>query len=133
MASTAFLIALVVVVMVTAPVMATDHWVGDEQGWKLNFDYKIWAATKEFHVGDRLIFKYKQGAHNVYSADEEAFQSCIARYFVSPLISGNDVITLTTPGKRWFLCGVGKHCENGMKLAINVLPQLASPAPSPSY
>ncbi|XP_059290250.1 blue copper protein-like [Lycium ferocissimum] len=128
MASTAFLIALVVVVMVTAPVMATDHWVGDEQGWKLNFDYKIWAATKEFHSSST-----SKEPHNVYSADEEAFQSCIARYFVSPLISGNDVITLTTPGKRWLLCGVGKHCENGMKLAINVLPQLASPAPSPSY
>ncbi|KAJ8526846.1 hypothetical protein K7X08_029323 [Anisodus acutangulus] len=74
MASTAFLVALfVVVAMVAAPVMATDHWVGDDKGWTLNFDYKTWAATKEFRVGDRLIFKYKVGAHNVYSADEEAF------------------------------------------------------------
>lgn len=55
MASTTFLIALVVVVaMVAVPAMATDHWVGDDQGWKLDFNYTAWAATKEFHVGDKL-------------------------------------------------------------------------------
>ncbi|OIT30773.1 PREDICTED: mavicyanin-like [Nicotiana attenuata] len=133
MASTAFLITLVVAVaMVTAPALSTDHWVGDDQGWVLNFDYKAWASTKEFHVGDTLIFKYKQGAHNVYRADQRAFQNCTTSSFITPLTSGNDVISLTTPGKKWYICGIGKHCAKGMKLAINVLPELGSPATAPS-
>jgi hypothetical protein len=48
------------------------------------------------------------------------------------LISGNDVITLATAGRKWYICGAAKHCENGnQKLAITVLPQIVSPAPSP--
>ncbi|XP_009765223.2 blue copper protein 1a-like [Nicotiana sylvestris] len=133
MASTTFLIALVVVVaMVAVPAMATDHWVGDDQGWKLDFNYTAWAATKEFHVGDKLIFKYKKDAHNVYKADQASFQSCTPSNDITPLTSGNDIIPLKTTGKKWYICGVGKHCEKGMKVAINVLPELGSPSPSPS-
>ncbi|CAN4127466.1 unnamed protein product [Withania somnifera] len=134
MASTTnFLIAIIVVAMVSAPAMATEHWVGDDQGWKLEFDYAAWAATKEFHVGDKLIFKYKKDVHNVYKADLEAFKSCTPSADVTPLTSGNDVITLTSPGKKWYICGIGKHCEKGVKLAINVLEaELGTPAPSPS-
>ncbi|KAF6144438.1 hypothetical protein GIB67_024665, partial [Kingdonia uniflora] len=44
----------------------------------------------------------------------------------------NDVITLATPRKKWYICGVGKHCEVGdHKLVITVLPEVTSPAPSP--
>lgn len=53
MASTSVMIAVIVVVVAT-PAMATDHWVGDDQGWKLDFNYTAWAATKQFHVGDKL-------------------------------------------------------------------------------
>lgn len=28
--------------------------VGDEHGWTINFDYKLWAADKDFRVGDKL-------------------------------------------------------------------------------
>ncbi|KAM3321929.1 mavicyanin [Capsicum chacoense] len=135
MASTSLLIALFVfvVAMVAGPAMATEHWVGDDQGWKLDFNYTTWAATKEFHVGDKLIFKYKKDVHNVYKADQEAFKSCTPSSDVTPLTSGNDVITLTSPGKKWYICGIGKHCEKGVKLAINVLAaESGAPAPSPS-
>ncbi|KAG5593053.1 hypothetical protein H5410_043567 [Solanum commersonii] len=135
MASTPFMIAVIIVVVaiVASPAMATDHWVGDDQGWKLDFNYTAWAATKQFHVGDKLIFKYKKDVHNVYKADQEAFKSCTPSSDVTPLTSGNDEISLTSPGKKWYICGVGKHCEKGMKLAINVLPaESVSPAPSPS-
>ncbi|XP_004246136.1 mavicyanin-like [Solanum lycopersicum] len=132
MASTSVMIAVIVVVVAT-PAMATDHWVGDDQGWKLDFNYTAWAATKQFHVGDKLIFKYKKDVHNVYKADHEAFKSCTPSSDVTPLTSGNDEISLASPGKKWYICGVGKHCEKGMKLAINVWPaESVSPAPSPS-
>ena len=50
-----------------------------------------------------------------------------------PLTTGNDVIPLSTPGNKWYICGVAKHCESGnQKLSITVLPQLGSPETSPS-
>lgn len=53
--SKAFLVTVAMVLAVAAPVvMAKDIMVGDENGWKLNFDYIAWAKTQEFHVGDRL-------------------------------------------------------------------------------
>ena len=49
------------------------------------------------------------------------------------LTTGNDVITLAIPGRKWYICGVNDHCANyGQKLAITVLEELASPAPAPS-
>lgn len=50
----ALLVAIIVVNMVIVPTMSTDHFVGDDQGWKLKFDYNAWAESKEFHVGDKL-------------------------------------------------------------------------------
>ena len=33
---------------------ATNHVVGDRQGWTLGFDYAAWAESKQFTVGDIL-------------------------------------------------------------------------------
>ncbi|PHT33734.1 hypothetical protein CQW23_25534 [Capsicum baccatum] len=50
-----------------------------------------------------------------------------------PLTSGNDVITLTSPGKKWYIRGISKYCEKGVKLAITVLAaELGAPAALPS-
>lgn len=49
----AFLMVMIMAV-ITAPALATDHIVGGEAGWKLNVDYTTWAQGKQFHVGDRL-------------------------------------------------------------------------------
>ncbi|XP_059435366.1 blue copper protein 1b-like [Corylus avellana] len=79
-----------------------------------------------------VVFKYKEGVHNVLKVNGTGFQQCVAPLGIEALISGNDVITLATSGRKWYICGVAKHCENGnQKLAITVLPQTVSPAPSP--
>ncbi|XP_060170826.1 blue copper protein 1a-like [Lycium barbarum] len=133
MALRALLIALAVISMVVAPAMATEHLVGDDQGWKVNFDYNKWAESKEFHVGDKLIFKYKEGVHNVYKADLTAFQNCAPGANVEPLTTGNDVIELKSTGKKWYLCGIKNHCDQGMKVAVNVLPEvLGAPSTAPA-
>ncbi|KAG9148588.1 hypothetical protein Leryth_018302 [Lithospermum erythrorhizon] len=120
-----------------APALEKEFIVGDEAGWTLDFDYQRWAMGKEFHVGDKLIFKYKQGNHNVYKVDGLGFRQCsTAASLGSALTSGNDVISLTTPGRKWYICGVGRHCADGnMKLLITVLPPSGaySPAPAPYY
>lgn len=60
------------------------------------------------------------------------FQQCIVSSSNGTLTSGRDIIPLQTPGRKWYICGVGKHCElRNMKLFITVLPQTMAPAPSP--
>ncbi|KAL1559773.1 blue copper protein 1a-like [Salvia divinorum] len=122
------LTALLFVAMMAAPAFGSDYVVGDEAGWKLNVNYTAWAQGKEFHVGDRLIFKYTQGSHNLHRLSNAAdFQEC-RMSGASP--TGSDVITLATPGKKWYACGVSEHCSKGMKLAINVISDSA-PSPAP--
>ncbi|XP_057477684.1 blue copper protein 1b-like [Actinidia eriantha] len=133
MASLPILIAIAVVAIAVPQALATEYVVGDDDGWLLDFDYQAWAKGKEFRVGDKLIFNYPQGAHNVFRVDGTAFQQCAPPATSEALTSGSDVITLATPGRKWYICGVGKHCASGnMKLAITVLPPMESPASAPS-
>uniref|UniRef100_A0A7N2N297 Phytocyanin domain-containing protein n=1 Tax=Quercus lobata TaxID=97700 RepID=A0A7N2N297_QUELO len=130
MASTQFFIFAILAVLVPS-ILATDFVVGDDKGWTIGFDYQTWADGKEFHVGDRLIFKYRKGNHNVLKVNGTGFQQCVAPAGTVPLTSGNDVILLATSGRKWYICGFPTHCANGQKLAITVLDGL-SPAPSPT-
>ncbi|XP_010645994.2 blue copper protein 1a-like [Vitis vinifera] len=114
--------------------MATEFTVGDDQGWTINFDYEAWAKDKVFHVGDKLVFKYTAGRHNVFKVNGTAFTNCTIPPANEAITTGNDVITLATPGRKWYICGVNDHCGNyGQKLVITVLEESASPAPAPSH
>ena len=43
------------------------------------------------------------------------------------------MITLASPGKKWYICGMDNHCASGMKLAVDVTtPDLGSPASAPA-
>ncbi|KAJ8747681.1 hypothetical protein K2173_012891 [Erythroxylum novogranatense] len=137
MVFTKFFVAIALVAVLVPSTSATDFMVGDDKGWTTNFDYQKWAEGKEFHVGDRLVFKYPQGAHDVLRVNGTVFQQCLKPADVPPLNSGNDVIPLATPGKKWYICGVAKHCEEGnQKLTITVWPEAGSPqglpAPNPT-
>ncbi|KAL3499457.1 hypothetical protein ACH5RR_038550 [Cinchona calisaya] len=130
----AFLVAIAIAATIVAPTMAKEFVVGDNNGWKLGIDYQKWADGKEFYVGDTLVFNYKVGAHNVIKVNGTEFQKCSPPLTTPPLTSGHDVITLAAPGKKWYICGVGNHCETGpMKLVIDVQAGSSdAPAPSPS-
>lgn len=78
------------------------------------------------------VFNYPQAAHNVYRVNGTAFQQCMVPSAFEALISGNDIITLATPGKKWYICGVGNHCDAGMRLAITVSYPVDAPAPAPA-
>ena len=79
------------------------------------------------------MFKYPKGAHNVLKVNGTGFAQCAAPAGTVALETGYDVITLATEGRKWYICGVGKHCEAGnQKLVITVLPQVWTPVPSPS-
>ncbi|EEF36698.1 Mavicyanin, putative [Ricinus communis] len=117
--------AMVAIILPTVA-MATDFVVGDDQGWKLGVNYTEWANGKVFHVGDTLVFKY-ESPHNVYKVDGTAFKACNASGIL--LNSGNDIVPLSLPGKKWYICGFADHCGRGQKLVINVLD---GPAPAPA-
>ncbi|KAI3828852.1 hypothetical protein L1987_02962 [Smallanthus sonchifolius] len=91
------------------------------------------AKDKVFVVRDKLVFNYASGTHNVVKVNGTGFQQCSASSANGTLTSGRDVISLQTPGRKWYICGVAKHCElRNMKLAITVLPQTIAPAPAVS-
>ncbi|GFS33352.1 hypothetical protein Acr_00g0027870 [Actinidia rufa] len=114
---------------------AKDFIVGDDKGWTTNFNYQAWAKGKNFRVGDRLVFKYPVGSHNVFKVSGPGFQNCIKPPLSEALKTGNDVIVLATPGQKWYICGVANHCDKaGMRLSIfvNAKPSPPIHVPSPS-
>ncbi|CAI9755388.1 unnamed protein product [Fraxinus pennsylvanica] len=129
MASKAFLIA-VFFAMIATSTMATNYTVGDNAGWKVGVNYTEWVADKTFYVGDTLMFMYNKGSHDVLKVNGPDFQQCLKSNTTGLLVSGNDVITLAKPGKKWYICTVADHCTKGMKLVINVL-EAATTAPTP--
>nr|XP_043629458.1 blue copper protein 1b-like [Erigeron canadensis] len=133
MGSSCFNIAFIAtLILLATSISATEYIVGDESGWALDFDYQTWAKDKVFFVGDTLVFNYATGVHNVAKVNGTGFQQCSTSFSNGILTSGRDIIPLQTPGRKWYICGVGKHCElRNMKLVITVLPQTMAPAPSP--
>eukprot|EP00258_Populus_trichocarpa_P010948 XP_002319147.2 mavicyanin [Populus trichocarpa] len=130
MASSQFIAFALVTIILPTLTMAAEHIVGDDKGWTVNFNYTTWASGKVFHVGDTLVFKY-QPPHNLYKVDGNGFKNCVASG--EALTSGNDIITLGSTGKKWYICGFGKHCsELGQKLVINVEAEAPAPTPIPN-
>ncbi|XAR54655.1 hypothetical protein NMG60_11029888 [Bertholletia excelsa] len=108
--------------------------VGDSAGWTTigNIDYKRWAATKSFEVGDVILFKYNPQFHNVMQVSHAEYRSCNATAPISTHSTGNDSITIKTHGHHFFFCGVPGHCQAGQKVDINVPKTQLTTAPSES-
>ncbi|XVF81248.1 hypothetical protein PTKIN_Ptkin15bG0140500 [Pterospermum kingtungense] len=101
------------------------------KGWLLCCALMSMVVVNQMQVD--AVFWYPVGVHNVFRVNGTDFKSCM----VPPgtLTTGNDTITLVTPGRKWYLCDVGKHCENGQKLFINVQPagEVAPALALPAY
>ncbi|TYI02415.1 hypothetical protein ES332_A11G266100v1 [Gossypium tomentosum] len=117
MASNKLLMLSVVAICLPAIAMATDYLVGDDSGWTINFDYQAWAKDKVFYVGDKFVFQYPKGYHNVFKVNGTAFKN-------SPD---------NTLGRKWYICSVSNHCSAyAQKLFITVQYQYGwAPAPTP--
>ncbi|VAI23043.1 unnamed protein product [Triticum turgidum subsp. durum] len=130
-----FAAAALAVAFLPGLAVATEHMIGDDKGWTLNFNYSAWAETKHFVAGDTLVFKYNSPAHNVVEVGGPDFLKCSQPANAVVLTTGEDRVTLDKAGRKWFFCGVGQHCENGMKLKITILetaPPTPQPAPPPT-
>ncbi|BFG15364.1 hypothetical protein CerSpe_016380 [Prunus speciosa] len=128
-------LAVVLVVMAALKVShAAVHKVGDSAGWTTigGVDYKKWAASKTFHVGDVIKFEYNSQFHNVMHVTHPMYQSCNASVPLDSYATGNDTITITTKGHHFFICGIPGHCQAGQKVDINVLRHPSAAAPTPA-
>ncbi|XWS08994.1 hypothetical protein CRYUN_Cryun40dG0047800 [Craigia yunnanensis] len=114
---------------------ATVYKVGDSAAWTIigNIDYKQWAASKTFQVGDIILFEYNAQFHNVMRVTHQMYRACNASAPLATYTTGNDSINITTKGHHFFFCGIPGHCQAGQKVDINVLrtPETA-PTPAPS-
>uniref|UniRef100_A0ACD5VSF2 Uncharacterized protein n=1 Tax=Avena sativa TaxID=4498 RepID=A0ACD5VSF2_AVESA len=111
-------------------VTAADYIVGDPAGgWQGKTDYKSWASAHSFAPGDTLTFRYSP-YHNVVEVTRDDYEACSTANPVSFDNSGLTTVALTAPGKRYFICGGPGHCQNGMKVEVDVADRPAPTAPS---
>ncbi|KAG9138095.1 hypothetical protein Leryth_001346 [Lithospermum erythrorhizon] len=129
--------ALTVFVVATSLVVekadAATFIVGDTMGWRVPSGadaYATWASRHTFSVGDTLVFNFHRD--HLMPVTKEAFDACNSSAIIQLLTIGPANVTLTTPGKEYFICTFGQHCVAGQKLAVNVTGSSISPSPPPT-
>ncbi|XP_060180905.1 mavicyanin-like [Lycium barbarum] len=130
---TMLLFLMVLVLCVVS--MGEVYKVGDSPGWTDigHFDYKSWSASKNFRVGDSIVFEYNKQFHNVVRVTHKNFNACNATTTYATFNSGNDTFVIRKPGHFYFISSFPGHCQNGQKVDIRVPgPTKQSPSPSPS-
>ncbi|KAK2415839.1 blue copper protein 1a [Trifolium repens] len=124
------LILAISMVLLSSFALATNHIVGEDNGWTVDVNYTQWASETVFRVGDNLVFNYDPSRHNVFKVNGTLFQSCTFPPANEALSTGKDIIQLKTEGRKWYVCGIANHCSaRQMKFVITVLPE-GAPAPS---
>ncbi|KAF6172991.1 hypothetical protein GIB67_006367 [Kingdonia uniflora] len=123
-----FLAAAMAIVLM-APVRAMDHIVGGSFGWatpeNVTF-YQDWAKPRTFGVGDRLVFPFRAGAHNIIEVNKEDFDNCTQNKVVGMEYKGPVIMELPDLGDHYYYCGTGLHCEAGQKFGITVVNETGS-------
>ncbi|RZC56553.1 hypothetical protein C5167_015403 [Papaver somniferum] len=116
-----------------APAFAgIDHIVGRSLGWRFPPNvtyYQDWAKPRTFGLGDKLVFPFRTGVHNLIEVSKEDFDACTQKKVVHMLYKGPIVLELNELGEHYYYCGVGTHCELGQKLSINVVNATGSAGP----
>uniref|UniRef100_A0ACD5YQ77 Uncharacterized protein n=1 Tax=Avena sativa TaxID=4498 RepID=A0ACD5YQ77_AVESA len=116
---------------------AATYNVGEPAGaWDLGIDYGSWVSSKKFHPGDTVVFKYSPQSHDVVEVTKAGYDSCSTASPIATLKTGNDAITLTSTGTRYFICGFAGHCTTtgtgGMKVQIDVVEGSSPSSPAPA-
>jgi len=75
------------------------------------------------------VFKYLPN-HDVVEVTKADYDSCQPSNPIQSYNDGATTIPLTSPGKRYFICGTMGHCSQGMKVEVNTLATAASPEDS---
>ncbi|KAF5727066.1 hypothetical protein HS088_TW22G00753 [Tripterygium wilfordii] len=107
--------------------------VGDSDGWTSTptIDYKDWASTKTFYVGDVIVFEYKKEDDNVVEVRHHEYRTCNTTSAVVTYSSGKDSITFKMPGHYYYTSGFPGRCQVGQKVNFRVLAGQSPNTPSP--
>ncbi|PWA41579.1 Cupredoxin [Artemisia annua] len=118
--------------MLVDMVVAVDITVGSPNGgWDLTTDLSSWASSQTFSVGDNLDFQFTS-AHDVLEVTKENYDSCGLGSPISTTVTSPARFPLAAEGSRYFICGRGNHCSQGMKVQINVGSGTSTPTPPSS-
>ncbi|XP_048549577.1 mavicyanin-like [Triticum urartu] len=124
---------IIAAMAVLSTASAAVYNVGEPGGaWDLTTNYSTWAFSRKFQLSDQIVFKYSPQAHDVLEVSKADYDSCSIVNPIATLNSGNDIVTLTAAGTRYFICGFPGHCTGGMKIKIDVVPSSSSPSPAPA-
>ncbi|KGN53385.1 blue copper protein [Cucumis sativus] len=102
---------------------AFTHIVGGSHGWRVPENdsfFDQWAKPRTFGVGDRLVFPYRAGANNLVTVKKADYDTCGEEEVIYMYFLGPTVVNLTKAGDYYYFDGIGKHCEAGQKLHIQV-------------
>lgn len=69
--------------------------------------------------------------HDVVEVIKADYDYCQPSNPVQTFTGGTTTITLSSPGKRYFICGTPGHCGPGMKVETDTLATSSSPPASP--
>ncbi|XP_030933390.1 mavicyanin-like [Quercus lobata] len=108
----------------TGQVGAMTHIVGGSFGWRFPANtsfYQAWAKPRNFTSGDKLIFLYTTGLHNVLEVKKEDYDDCTQNHVIKKYDNGPAIFEVTKPGDHYFICGLKNHCQNGERLKISVM------------
>ncbi|KAK6912218.1 Phytocyanin domain [Dillenia turbinata] len=126
---------LLVLGVVLQSAVATTYVVGDSFGWAVpnnSSTYSDWVSGKTFMVGDILTFNFVTDEHDVLEVTKESYEGCKSTNNISSLITtGPANVNLSSTGEHYYICTVGRHCQNSQKLSLNVSASSTS-SPSPS-
>ncbi|KAJ0576146.1 putative Phytocyanin domain, cupredoxin [Helianthus annuus] len=105
-------------------VRAVEYTVGECKGWNEGVDFQAWADGKEYVQGDRLVFNYEYGKHNVVLLpDQASLDNCnLEKPLISLAHCGRNVVNLRTPGRVFVSSAVGEDCKKGLKFWVDVKP-----------
>ncbi|KAG2712271.1 hypothetical protein I3843_04G108800 [Carya illinoinensis] len=132
MAKKRTLISLTISAMLIKLAMAVNYTAGGQTGgWDTTTNLQTWASSQSFLVGDNLIFQYAPN-HDLLEVSKTDYDSCQASNPIQSYSGGTTTIPLSSPGKKYFICGTLGHCSQGMKVEIDTLAGSASAAASPS-
>ncbi|KAG6550884.1 hypothetical protein Mapa_007498 [Marchantia paleacea] len=131
-------LSTMLVAILQVSVDAVTWMVGDDLGtWTVpatsnDLNYTAWAEARNIRYADQLFFSYSNSTHSVLLVNLSSFDTCLLIDPIETFMSGQDTITLATPGVRdyYFICGEPTMCFLQQKLHVSLVGDVPSAPPT---